>query len=194
MTMSEQSMKILEQDNQPIIVEPAGPEDAEEIFNVQRLTWMDTYPNDEAGITEEDIRKSIEGEHGELIPKKIDRWKNGIEATGEKRAIFVVRDKGKIVGFVAPGIMDEQRRIGAIYVLPETQGKGVGSKLLQRAVDWHGRSEDIFLHVASYNQNAINFYKTNGFEETGNPIKDEMAKGDEKEIPEIEMVLRAISD
>ena len=192
--MSEQDMTIPEQDNQPIIVEPARPDDAEAVFNVQRLTWLDTYPNDEAGITKEDIRKRIEGEHGELIPKKIERWKSGIEATGEKRAIFVVRDSGKIVGFVAPGIMDGQRRIGAIYVLPEAQGKGVGGKLLQGAVNWHGRSEDIFLHVASYNQNAIDFYMRNGFEETGKPIKDEMAKGDEKEIPEIEMVLRATSD
>ena len=187
-------MTIPEQDNQPIIVEPARPDDAEAVFNVQRLTWLDTYPNDEAGITKEDIRKRIEGEHGELIPKKIERWKSGIEVTGEKRAIFVVRDSGKIVGFVAPGIMDGQRRIGAIYVLPEAQGKGVGGKLLQGAVNWHGRSEDIFLHVASYNQNAIDFYMRNGFEETGKPIKDEMAKGDEKEIPEIEMVLRATSD
>ena len=192
--MSEQAMTIPEQNGQPIIVEPAKPEDAEAVFNVQRLTWLDTYPNDEAGITEEDIRNRIEGKHGELISKKIERWKNGIEATGEKRATFIVHDNGKIVGFVAPAVVEGQRRIGAIYVLPEAQGKGVGGKLLQRAVEWHGRSEDIFLHVASYNQNAIDFYKRNGFEETGRPIKDEMVQGDEKEIPEIEMVLRATSD
>ncbi len=155
---------------------------------------MATYPNAEAGITEEDIRKRIEGEHGELVPEKIEQWKNGIEATGEKRATFVVRDDGKIVGFVAPGTIEGQKRIGALYVLPEAQGKRIGSKLLQKAVEWHGRREDIFLHVASYNQNAIDFYKRNGFEVTGRPIKDDMAKSDEKEIPEIEMVLRAKLD
>jgi ribosomal protein S18 acetylase RimI-like enzyme len=176
----------------PLEVEPATPEDAAEVFDVQRRTWLDTYPNEEAGITYEDIRVRLEGENGELIPKKVDWWKRGIETAGETRAIFVVRDIGKVVGFVAPSIMNKQRRIGAIYVLPETQGKGVGRKLLEKAVEWHGRDEDIFLHVASYNQNAIDFYKKNGFEETGTKIVDEDAlRNGNAPIPETEMVLKA---
>ncbi len=193
--MTEQNTTKQELDRMPHSVQPAKPEDAEGIFDVQRLTWIATYPNAEAGITEEDIRVRVEGEHGELIPQKIERWRSGIEATGNERATFVVRDNDKVVGFVAPGIRDGQRRIGAIYVLPETQGKGVGGKLLQKALEWHGRDEDIFLHVATYNHNAIDFYKKNGFEETGNEIKDEVAQLDNgKEIPEIEMVLKAKLD
>lgn len=190
--MSETATTKHEFDNQAMSVEPAKPEDAEDVFNVQRLTWLATYPNVEAGITKEDIRVRVEGEHGELIPQKIERWRQGIEAACNERATFVVRDNDKVVGFIAPAIRDGQRRIGAIYVLPEIQGKGVGGKLLQKALEWHGRDEDIFLHVATYNHSAIDFYKTNGFEETGNEIKDEVAQlGNGKEIPEIEMVLRA---
>lgn len=100
-----------------------------------------------------------------------------------------------VVGFVAPGIMDGQRRIGAIYVLPGMQGRGIGSKLLEKAINWHGRNEDIFLHVASYNSNAIDFYKRNGFTETDRDIIDETAnQSGDKEIPEIEMVLPAKLD
>lgn len=88
--------------------------------------------------------------------------------------------------------MDGQRRIGAIYVLPGEQGKGTGSKLLQKAVDWYGRDEDIFLHVASYNQQSIDFYKHHGFETTGTHITDDDAiTSGSKPIPEIEMVLKA---
>lgn len=189
--MSEITMISREFEHQPFTVDLAKPEDAEGVFNVQKLTWLATYPNTDADITEDDIRIQVEGEHGELIPQKIERWRSGIEATGNERATFVVRDNGKVVGFVAPAIRDGQRRIGAIYVLPETQGRGVGAKLLEKAIAWHGRSEDIFLHVARYNQNAIDFYKKNGFEETGTKIKDEVAQlSTGKEIPEIEMVLR----
>lgn len=193
--MSETTTTTQELDNQAVIVEPATTNDAEGVFNVQRLTWLATYPNIEAGITEEDIHMRVEGEHGKLIPQKIELWRNGIKATGNERATFVVRDNGIVVGFVAPGIRDGQRRIGAIYVLPEAQGKGVGGKLLRRAIEWHGRDEDIFLHVASYNQNAINFYKNNGFTETGRDIVDDVAQlSGDKEIPEIEMVLPAKLD
>jgi len=181
-----------QESNQSVIIETAVPSDAEGVFNVQRLTWLATYPNDELGITEEDIRVQLEGEHGELIPQKIEKRRSGIEATDSERATYVVHDNDKVVGFVAPAIRDGQRRIGALYVLPETQGKGVGRKLLEKAIEWHGRDEDIFLHVASYNQNAIDFYKKNGFEETGKEVRDDVAQlGNGKEIPEIEMVLKA---
>lgn len=177
---------------QSLEVELATPEDAEAIFDVQRQTWLDTYPDEEASVTYEDIKTRLEGENGELIPQKVERWKQGIETTGEKRATFVVRDNDKIVGFVAPGIMDGQRRIGAIYVLPEAQGKGIGGKLLQKSLEWHGRDEDIFLRVASYNQNAIDFYKRYGFEPTDTKVKDDAAiQNGMTPIPEIEMVLKA---
>ncbi len=172
---------------QPVEVEEARPEDAAEVFDVQRRTWLDTYPNEKAGVTYDDLKLRLDGENGELIPQKVERWKQGIESTGDRRATFVVRDNGKIVGFVAPGIMNEQRRIGAIYVLPEAQGKGIGNALLKKSIEWHGRDDDIYLHVATYNQNAIDFYKRNGFMETGTKIEDDGTP----QIPEIEMVLKA---
>jgi GNAT superfamily N-acetyltransferase len=173
-----------------IIVEPAKPSDAEEVFDVQRLTWLDTYPNDEADITEEDIRLRVGGKNGELIPKKIERWKRTIEGQGDENcAVFVARLNDKVVGFVAPGFIEGQRRVGAIYVLPEAQGKGAGAKLMKKALEWHGNSDDIYLHVADYNHNAITFYKQFGFIETDKKITDDVAKlNNSKSIPEIEMV------
>jgi GNAT superfamily N-acetyltransferase len=193
--MSKTTISTFESENEPFTLEPAKPEDAEGVFNVQRLTWLDTYPNAEAGITEENIRVRVEGEHGELIPNKIERWRNGIEAAGDEQATFVVRDGNNVIGFTAPAIREGQKRIGAIYVLPEAQGKGVGTKLLRKAIEWHGRKEDIYLHVTTYNRNAIDFYKINGFEETGNEIRDDVAQiGNGKKMPQLEMVLRAKSD
>lgn len=192
--MNEHTTPHHEPEQTSFIVEPALPEDAEGIFNVQRSTWLNTYPNEAAGITEEDIRVRLEGPNGELIPQRIERWRQGVETTDDKRAVFVVKNEGEVIGFVAPAIMEGQRRIGALYVLPGLQGKGIGYQLTDKAVVWHGRNEDIFLHVARYNNSAIGFYERYGFVPTGRHIEDEDAKrSGNKEIPEIEMVLPAHS-
>ncbi|MEI9914071.1 MAG: GNAT family N-acetyltransferase [Candidatus Saccharibacteria bacterium] len=183
--------------NRVVAIEPALLQDAEAVTDVHRRTWLATYPNVEAGITEEDIRIRVDGEHDELKPLRLEQWKKSIENTDGSRAVFVARQDGKVVGFCAPGIISGQRRIGAIYVLPEAQSKGLGSQLLERAVEWHGRDEDIFLRAATYNEQAISFYKKHGFEETGRLVEDESEAVKLRgavAIPEVEMVLKAKLD
>ena len=189
--MSERAMS-QEVTKPSIEIERAHPDDAAAIFDVQRLTWLATYPNDEHRITRDSIHRRLEGENGELIPQKVEWWRRGIETAGTTRQIFVAKDADQIVGYVSPAVIAGQRRIGGLYVLPEAQGKGVGSRLIQEALQWHGRDEDIYLHVASYNQSSINFYRRFGFEETRNDIEDEVAaKNGSVPIPEVEMVLKA---
>ena len=82
--------------------------------------------------------------------------------------------------------------IGAIYVLSEAQGKGVGRKLIDKAVEFLGRDRPITLEVASYNENAIAFYKHLGFEENGNlEPRDMFTFPSGAVVPEIEMMLPA---
>jgi GNAT superfamily N-acetyltransferase len=183
-----------ELDNSSVTIERALPEDAEAVSELLRQTWLATYPNAKAGITEEDIRLRTEGENGERIPQNVENWRKRIESDDGSVAVFVARTDGKVLGMAAPGIIDGKRRIGAMYVLPEAQGKGVGSILMQNALEWHGDKEDIYLLVASYNQNAIDFYKRFGFEQTDTPIVDEGNVYGDTHIPEIEMIKRAKSD
>lgn len=180
-----------ELDSQPVIVEQARPEDAESVSELLRRTWLATYPNAEAGITEEDIRLRTDGQHGERIPQNIEHWRKSIETTDGSKAVFVARVNDKVVGVAAPNSIDGRRALGALYVLPEVQGKGVGSKLMQRALEWHGDKEDIYLNVASYNQSAIDFYVRFGFRQTDTPVVDEGNVYGNTLIPEIEMVRRA---
>ena len=124
----------------------------------------------------------------------IENWQRGLAGETEEgeRMTFVARVNGEIAGYTSPHTIDGQRRIGALYVSPKAQGKGVGTKLLEKAVAWHGRERDVFLHVLGYNQNAINFYERFGFEKTGREIPDEPEYGVTLP-PEIEIVLRADS-
>ncbi len=174
---------------QNFVIDTAIPNDAAEIFNVQRQTWIDIYPNSDLGITVEDIRTRIEGINGELTSTKIARWHDTINS-GERK-VFVAKASNKLVGFVMPffDANSNQNRIGAIYVLPEAQGKGIGRELLNQALNSIGNDKDIYLHVVSYNQNAINFYTQNGFIKTEKNITDGVAAlTNGKHLPEIEMV------
>ncbi len=173
-----------------VIIEIATPQDAEAISELLRETWRATYPNKEIGITEEDIRLRTDGENGEYIVQNIERWRKNIESTDDKATAYIALKGGKIVGFTYPTIAPNgQRYIGALYVLPEAQDQGVGSRLIQANLAWHGEDEPVYLVVAAYNQNAIKFYKKFGFIETGNTVEDLSArKRGLKELPEIEMI------
>ncbi|MEI8338902.1 MAG: GNAT family N-acetyltransferase [bacterium] len=185
-------MKEHEKIRQSLTIESAKPEDAEGIYDVQRFTWQDTYVNGELGITPEAVRLRTEGENGELISKKIERWRDTI--INNSRDVYVARSGDKVVGFVAPFYDEEneQYRIGALYVLPEAQGIGAGRALIQKAIEQLGPENDIYLHVASFNDNAIDFYSKSGFVKTGHNItSDPITFSGGVKLPELEMIRKS---
>ena len=168
----------------------ATPNDVDQIKVVQSITWLATYPNVEAGITQEDIESQLNSPQRN---ENYQRWKKTINKDDNSH-FFVAKEADKVVGYCSPYIDEKNNanRLGAIYVLPEYQGKGVGGKLMDTAIAWYGLGKDITVHVASYNQNAIDFYKRYGFVETGRKVTDDVAKlPSGAEIPEIEMVRKA---
>jgi len=191
MTIMENFTSEIDKPKSHVEIELALPEDAADVRRIQAQTWLDTYPNSDQGVSYEGVLRRVEGVHGEKIAEKIQQWRERIETSGPDHAVFIARDSGRAVGFVAPGIQEDQPRVGALYVLPEAQGKGVGSQLLQKALDWYGDEQDVYLHVAEYNTKAIEFYHKFGFEITGRRFEDEDGKIIGASIPELEMVKRA---
>lgn len=192
--MTETVAEMHEDDNETVVIERAVPDDAEAISDLLRRTWQATYPNKEAGITEEDIRLRTEGRNGERIPQNIDRWRKHIEADDINSAVFVARAHGVVAGMANATIKDGKRYLTALYVSTDAQGKGIGGQLMMNVLEWHGGDDEIYLNVASYNQNAINFYKRYGFEQTDTPVVDEGNVYGNTRIPEIQMVRRANSE
>ena len=120
------------------------------------------------GLAEDEIRHQLFGANDEGLHERIERWGKRIETQNNTQAIFVARQNNKVVGFVAPNIeKDGRRRLGGLYVAPEAQGQGVGSKLIEASFAWHGLGTDIYLHTDSDNENAIRLYRKFGFVETG---------------------------
>jgi GNAT superfamily N-acetyltransferase len=172
-------------------IRAATPPDAADICTVQARTWLATYPNEELGITREGLRRHLEGKDGERIADRITWTRMRIEehlAAPAGGCDFVAVRAGEIVGFTAPFVESAgRRRVGALYVLPAVQGSGLGHRLLERNLAWHGEGQDVYLMVAAYNERAKRFYTRHGFVFTGQPAEDELAI-DGVVMPELEMV------
>ena len=186
-------MKSAEVNKDPVVIERAVPDDAEAICKIRDIARIDAYPNEELGFTAEDVRIMSEGPDGEFLPRRIKFLISELEAEdGANNTIFVARSNDQVVGFVAPRYEDQKRWIDQAYILPEFQGKGIGVKLMKQALVSLGNDEDIYLHVVSYNQNAISFYEPFGFKKTDATIEDEEGRPSYlKKLPEIEMVRKA---
>lgn len=177
-----------------IKIRPSTASDVFQIREVQKQTWLDVYPNPEAGITYDDIQAKFDQddtlEGREKIAAKKDKYyqdKNICIWTAVSQNSL---QQDQIVGFVM-GIKKKQfNRIAAIYVLPLFQRQGIGSRLIQAVMDWLDQDKEIFVNVVSYNRSAISFYKKFGFKSTGRSgVLDEAARLlSGKLLPEIEMV------
>ena len=95
----------------------------------------------------------------------------------DKKHVFylVKNDAGKYVGFVAYEINCEphKTKIHKIYVLPETQGTGVGKLLFNLVVEKakENNQKAVFLNVNKYNK-AKQFYEKLGFTITKEEVID----------------------
>jgi ribosomal protein S18 acetylase RimI-like enzyme len=164
--------------------------DVKDILKIKHETWLDTYPNAELGITVEDIQDRLD--KSEAVRSGEEIWAEAINSEdGVSRVTYVAKLDNQIVGFVVPCIINNKNFIRTINVEPSMQGQGIGSLLMQKALNWFAKDKDIYLNVASYNDKAINFYKKFGFKLTGNNIEAENSLNN---LPESEMILKVTQD
>jgi GNAT superfamily N-acetyltransferase len=163
-------------------------EDALEIWEVEKRSWLDTYTNQQLGLTKDILRKSLQGPRNSVERRHIRAWRKKIEAK-RKRGVFIAEEQGQIKGFIAPFIEKDIHRLGSLYVASEAQGQGLGSALLQQSLAWHGQ-HDIYLYVVAYVQKSVDFYKSYGFEELsrGYAVDERLPSG--LHVPNIRMVRR----
>ena len=182
-------MKSLEwQESFKVDISLASPEDARDIREVQYITWLATYPNNKVGITIEDVKDRFKDAFTE---ENIKKRQETIEHQPESEKIFIARVNGKIVGFCKMIKFENRNQLGAIYVVPDYQGKGFGYSLWNRALKFIDLSKNTFVDVADYNINAISFYSKIGFVDTGDRWSDEKFKMKSgATIPEMRMILK----
>jgi len=167
----------------------AVPEDARSIREVQYKTWLATYPNEEVGVTVEDIEDRYKDAFTDENIQK--RQKRMLDKT-ENENYFVAKIDGKVVGFCFATKNKERNQLSAIYILPEFQGRGLGKILWDSVSTFIDTSKDTYVEVVAYNIQAIEFYKRLGFIDTGRRWSDEIFKMKSGALlPEMEMVIKA---
>lgn len=167
------------------MIEVATVADASVIAAIQRDTWLATYPNQNVGITREDITAKGLGSE-----KKIEFWKKVIGAQGVDKRVWVAKKWGVVVGYCVADKRELENSLGGLYVLPREQGKGIGKQLMQEAFAWFGKGKRIVLSVANYNLESIAFYRGLGFEEVDETPEVIPPLPSGKTIPLVKMVKR----
>jgi ribosomal protein S18 acetylase RimI-like enzyme len=171
---------------EPVAIERALPDDVFAIEELRYQTWLATYPNEEQGITAEDIEALFKDRHAE---DKTEARQHMLEHEPRGVRRLVARKDGKIVGFAFATKYGEMNELTSLYVLPEYQRQGVGQQLWDELCGFIDPHKETFLSVASYNKPAISFYESLGFRETDVIAEEdpfELPSG--KEIPEMYML------
>jgi ribosomal protein S18 acetylase RimI-like enzyme len=128
-------------------------EDIKQVQSVAKRSWNDTYE----GIIPIEIQHNFldYAYHDEMLKKRL-----------EGSYLFVAVVENTIVGFAnfSPVKKEGEVELGAIYLLPNFQGKGIGSALLQAGIVNIEGIREVYINVEKENKKGINFYQAKGFE------------------------------
>ncbi len=128
-------------------------DDIKQVQDVAKTTWNATYE----GIIPLDVQNNFlkSAYNDEKMKQRLER-----------AFLFVAEVDNRVVGFAnfSPVREDGKVELGAIYLYPEYQGKGIGSALLQQGIkDLYGVKE-LYINVEKDNKIGKTFYEAKGFE------------------------------
>lgn len=126
--------------------------DIPQIQRVARESWNATY----GGIIPIDAQESF------LLAAYSEQM---LTRRFEQSILFVAEADGRIIGFANYSQMREcgEVELGAIYLLPAYQGKGIGSSLLKTGIKHFEGVKTLLINVAKENKLGRSFYNSKGF-------------------------------
>ena len=141
-----------------IAIQPAKVDDIQQIKQLMRETWIDTY---QTFIPVEVIYKITTLWHK---PETL-----AAEIENEHVCFAVARDESDtVLGLLtAARRSDDTVSIGRLYVLPAHQRQGIGVKLLEACIAAFPGARQLRLEVEAENAKGLAFYRKQGFTELG---------------------------
>lgn len=130
--------------------------DIPQVQHVAKTSWNATYEGIIPEHVQEKFLKSAYNDRN--MKKKL-----------KKNSIFVADVNGTIVGFAnySPVTKKGIMVLEAIYIFPEYQGFGIGTALLNVALEKIRNVKEVHLNVEKNNHTALRFYQAKGFIEVG---------------------------
>lgn len=108
-------------------------------------------------------RRSVEATHRFLGRADIEALRPEVESALGQLEVWVFETDGAPAGFMALG----GDMVEALFVDPASMGAGVGTKLLAHARRIRGDEATLRVDVNEDNPDALGFYLTRGFAQTG---------------------------
>jgi ribosomal protein S18 acetylase RimI-like enzyme len=129
------------------------PKDTKQVQDVAKTSWNAIYEGIIPLEVQENFLKTAYND---------ERMKQRLE----RSFLFVAEIAGEVVGFAnfSPVRESGKAELGAIYLYPEQQGKGIGSALLQKGIDDLYGIKEIYINVEKDNKIGKTFYEAKGFE------------------------------
>lgn len=130
--------------------------DIESVRHIALTTWLDAYAS---LVPADDLRRYLDEAYSPLRLSELCR--------DPEAWTLLALDRGAVVGFIRTAIDRPRGRfnVASLYVLPASQGRGVGGRLLDRA---EARAAEagfraVWLGVMSGNTPALGWYRRRGY-------------------------------
>ena len=126
--------------------------DIKAVQSVARESWKTTYN----GIIPMEIQESFLGSaySDDMMHKRL-----------EVSSLYVAEVTGEIVGFANFSTVKQGgiAELGAIYLLSEYHGEGIGTALLQEGIKNLKGAQSLITDVEKENKSGVTFYQAKGF-------------------------------
>lgn len=145
------------------VIEVPTLDDVESYRRMQAASWLDTYPNVDAGVPLEWVKEQTDSW---LTPEALEDSKGRVEKmlnNKEHQFLYIAKVGDKSVGMVNTTNFDGHQRLEALYIAKEYRGTGVAQELMDVALSHLDLDQPIVLEVIAYNERAQRFYQKNGF-------------------------------